>query len=450
MANELQYASPVTALLQGQQVAQQQQMQAQQQQANQFALQQQRQGAQRDDQFRNALQSYLTGGSDGLAAMYAADPQNAMQVQAFQTQQNQLAQQQQAIQAKQSYAQAQGVINSESPATYLRVLIPKAADAWAQQNGKSAEEMTDDEALSLAQQVATVAGAQAGIVPEYSAPAAAQADGKDVFFQVDKNSGKSRVLAGVTPKKPESPNSYEEFVRAQKDPDFAKFLKERKGKGLSVTTPDGTVIEIGGEGGGIGPGDLTAPIRGKLQESIVGATDELDRLNSIGGQFDPKFLNIPGKVAATGLKIKDLAGGYLGDLTPDQQKYLGDYSSFVAESAKNLSTILNRLSGAAISPAEAERLKKGIPNDEDSPVQFQAKYKAAVKDSSRAIMRANWALKNGIGVKSVEQLSKVMPLASIDQVYEQRANAIWQEIGGTADTKQQAVDQAKQEFGVAR
>jgi hypothetical protein len=59
-------------------------------------------------------------------------------------------------------------------------------------------------------------------------------------------------------------------------------------------------------------------------------------------------------------------------------------------------------------------------------------------------------LKNGIGVQSVEQLSKTMPLAGIDQVYAERANAIWQEMGATPETKAQAVQQANAEFGLAR
>lgn len=219
--------------------------------------------------------------------------------------------------------------------------------------------------------------------------------------------------------------------------------------GLSVTLPDGTVITQGAPPG-VGAGDLTAPVKTKLQDSIVGATDELDRLNSIGEQFDPRFLQLPGKAKALTLKIKDLAGGALGDLSADEKKYLTDYSTFVADAAKNLSSILNRLSGAAISPAEAERLKKGIPNDQDSPTQFTAKYKAAIKDVTRATMRANWALTQGIGVKSTENLSKMMPLSAIDQVYERRANEIWQELGGTPETKAEAVNKANQEFGLAR
>ncbi len=65
-------------------------------------------------------------------------------------------------------------------------------------------------------------------------------------------------------------------------------------------------------------------------------------------------------------------------------------------------------------------------------------------------MRANYALKNGIGVKSVDQLSKLIPLDSVDKIFEDRANQIWQDLGGTPDKKAEAIATAKQEFGLAR
>jgi len=166
MANEIAPSNPVGAFLQGRQLAQGQRDAEQQNQLRQMQIQQQQEAQSRDAQFRQALPAYLEGGTNGLAALYAADPERAMQAQQFQTQQNQLAQAQQATKAKQAHAQAQGVLNSEAPATYLRMLIPDAAKQWSSHTGKSAEEMTDEEALTLAKQVSAVAGAQAGILPQ--------------------------------------------------------------------------------------------------------------------------------------------------------------------------------------------------------------------------------------------------------------------------------------------
>lgn len=265
-----------------------------------------------------------------------------------------------------------------------------------------------------------------------------------VVFTPESEAGGKRPFTG------QEPSSIREYEYARKQGftgSYQEFERSRRGRGMSMTLPDGTTVQIGGDGSEISAGDLTSPVRTSLQQSIVTATTELDRLNTIGSGFDPQFLQIPGRLRGATLKLKDLAGGVLGNLSPEESDYLRRLSTFQADTTKNLSLILNQLSGAAISPAEADRLKMGIPNDSDTPQQFMAKYQAAVKDATRAVMRANWALKNGIGVRSIEQLSRSMPLHAIDQVYEQRANQIWQELGGTPESRSQAIKQANQEFG---
>lgn len=191
-------------MLAGMQGAQQLQDARQANELRAMQMQQAQQQTQRDQQFRNALGAYLRGGTNELATLYATDPERAMQVQTFQTQQNQLARQRDVEMAKVAYAQAQGVINSAAPADYFRVLMPERAETFAKQLGKTADDLTDDEALNIANQVATIAGSQAGLLPEYSNPEAGQQGGRDVFFQTDKTSGRTRVLQGVNPR-PQKP-----------------------------------------------------------------------------------------------------------------------------------------------------------------------------------------------------------------------------------------------------
>lgn len=162
MANEI-LASPVSAFLLGRQNAQQNQL-------AQTQIQQAQQTQQRDAQFRQALPAYLTGGTNALAALYAADPERAMQAQTFANQQNQIQQAQVIEKAKRAHAQATGVMNSASPAKYMQVLLPDIAKQWAAHNGKSVEELTDEDAKSLAGEVAIQAGAAAGIEPKPSEP----------------------------------------------------------------------------------------------------------------------------------------------------------------------------------------------------------------------------------------------------------------------------------------
>lgn len=270
------------------------------------------------------------------------------------------------------------------------------------------------------------------------------ADGKPVYTPKSKAVGQTPYIQP----KDDTPSSYDEFIRAQKDPGFAEFLKSRRGKGFSVTTPDGTVIEMGGEGGKVDAGELTKPTINNLQETIVKSTDRLDRLNATLSKYNPDFLRAKGIASAATTKAKDFLG--LG-VSEDQRKYLDEYSQFTSSAATDLAQFLKDMSGAAVTPQEYERTEKALPSGKEfSPVEFEAKTKVALKTINRAIMRANWALKNGIGVQSVEQLSKVMPLESIDTVYEQRANEIWQGLGGKPETKAQAVAKANQEFGIAR
>jgi hypothetical protein len=191
-------------LLAGMQGAQQLQDARQANELRGIQMQQAQQQMQRDEQFRGALGAYLRGGTNELATLYATDPERAMQVQTFQTQQNELARKRDVETAKVAYAQAQGVINSAAPADYFRVLMPDQAAMYAKQLGKSVDDLTDDEASQIANQVATIAGSRAGLLPEYSAPEAGQQNGRDVFFQTDKTSGRTRVLEGVSPR-PQKP-----------------------------------------------------------------------------------------------------------------------------------------------------------------------------------------------------------------------------------------------------
>jgi hypothetical protein len=219
-------------MLAGYQGAQQIQSNQQTNQLRGMQLQQSQQQMQRDDEFRNQLGTYLQGGTNALAAMYQADPERAMQVQASQQKQNEFMRTQKVEQSKTAYAQAQGVINSEAPADYMRVLLPDITSKWAEQSGKPPEEMTDEDALSLANRVATIAGSQAGMLPEYTAPTAGQQDGRDVFFQADKTSGRTRVLPGVSPR-PQKPlvevNAQQKFESASE-----KAFGEAEGKAFSA------------------------------------------------------------------------------------------------------------------------------------------------------------------------------------------------------------------------
>jgi hypothetical protein len=221
----------------------------------------------------------------------------------------------------------------------------------------------------------------------------------------------------------------------------------RPSNALAVTLPDGTVISDGPPGA-IGPNELTRATTNKLQESIIQAQDRLDRVNQTLSTYKPEFLQAKGLLKA---KTGEIAEFFGGELDPESKRYLAEYSEFRATAANDFNQTLRDLSGAAVTDGEAKRALQAAPSPDDrSPSQFEAKAKATTKTIRRAILRANYALKNGIGTKSVDELSKLIPLDAVDAIYEARANQIFEELGGTEDKRQEAIQRANQEFGVAR
>lgn len=203
MANELILPNVIGGFLQGQQFTQQRQDAAQQNQLRALQLQQAQDQFSRDAQFRNELAAYMQGGSNNLAAMFAANPERAMQFQTFQTQQNKFAHDEQVKQAKQAYASAQYVLASNSPKKLAEARFPQEVEALKAQ-GFDWESATDDDVRQVAENIAAQAGSLAGIAPEFTAPEAGQVDGREVFFQANKTTGGTRVLPGVSPR-PQKP-----------------------------------------------------------------------------------------------------------------------------------------------------------------------------------------------------------------------------------------------------
>jgi hypothetical protein len=312
-----------------------------------------------------------------------------------------------------------GLSGASDPMAYWNLMRTNPdAQAALQQFGLP-EPQTPEEAMQIAQQLGAVGQVSGPVVPRQPV--------------------QLKAIVGPDGK----PMLVPEEMAVGQQPAYAP-----RGKGMSVTMPDGTVVEMGGDTSGVGPQELTKPTVNKLQETIIQSSDRLDRLNQSLAQYSPEFLRASGLAKVWTTRVKDFAGL---NVSEDQRAFLSQYAEFQSNLKNDLSLYLNQLSGAAISPAEYDRLSKSAPTgNELSPAEFEAKARATIKNASRAMLRANWAIKNGIGIQSAEQLAKIMPLEGIDAVYEQRANQIWQELGGTPEAKAEAVRRANQEFGLAR
>ncbi len=218
--------------------------------------------------------------------------------------------------------------------------------------------------------------------------------------------------------------------------------------------PDkGISLEVGPEGGvkfstgGKVPGMGTAPSN-KVQQDLLAATAGLMRMNQIYDRFDPAFATYGGQFEGLKSRIKEKAGY---QLQPQEQEFLGKFSAYRAEAGQMLADTLKELSGAAVTPQEAERQKVWMINpgeglfDGDSPTQVRAKIDRFRQFQKRAIARLNYINKHGLSLKNV-------PLESMEGIINRRAQALekqMQKRGMDPETIPNAVrQQLAEEFGL--
>lgn len=146
---------------------------------------------------------------------------------------------------------------------------------------------------------------------------------------------------------------------------------EKGGIVVGVDANGNPIVSIGGSGDAV-----TNATRSKIEAKQVDVQDNLSRVDNIRASFDPSYLQWGTKARMRVLQMKSAAGT---PLSQDEESQLGQYAGFRASAFQNLSFVLNQLSGAAISPAEAERLKQFLPDpgtgifDGDDPVTFKRK-----------------------------------------------------------------------------
>lgn len=343
-------------LLAGQQGAQQIQSNQQGNQLRAMQLQQGQQQMSRDDQFRNQLGTYLQGGTNALAAMYQADPERAMQVQAFQNQQNALAKQREVAMAKESYGQAQAVISSKAPADYFRILMPDKAAQLAKQLGKSVDELTDEDATGIAERVSAIAGAKAGILPEYSNPEAAQVDGKDVFAQFEKTSGRTRVLEGAAPRPQKggvNVNIGEEKAEAKKVGEgMGEMYVELQQAGAAAPAKLGKLDRMEQLMDGVSTGKLTPAI-----------TQVASVAQALGIEIDPKLgakqaLEALSNEIALGLRNPAGGAGMPGALSDKDREFLTSMTPGLAKTTEGNKLIIQTARNLAKREQEVAKLAR--------------------------------------------------------------------------------------------
>jgi hypothetical protein len=246
------------------------------------------------------------------------------------------------------------------------------------------------------------------------------------------------------------------------DPNKAAYRgaiqKQAQAEGMQLTTnADGTFTLTQGP---LGSGGLTKPVQADLQKKVVNTTENIARLEAIGQQFDPAFMDIESRFGATKTKWKEKLGM---DVSPEEKAQLSRFSAFSRDAIENINSYIKEITGAQMSEKEADRIRKAMPDpgegifDGDSPTEFKGKWRSAMKALKLSQARTTYLLKNGVTESALKGMAKTNTLPSFGQIEENikiRNAQIEQEtIAANPGISQQQIDamvaqQLKNEFGI--
>lgn len=172
---------------------------------------------------------------------------------------------------------------------------------------------------------------------------------------------------------------------------------------------------------------LTTGAETAVQRDALNTQDFLSRLDTIAMGFNPNFLTLEGQITqgVNAFRERALESFGIGELSAEQRQSLAEFTTFKRDTVNNLSLFVADLSGAAVTPQEAERLGQSLPGVDDSPTEFQAKLQATIRDSRRALARNNYALTQGLN-----PLETGIPLSGIDAFIDRTGQQIQERLLG--------------------
>lgn len=198
-------------------------------------------------------------------------------------------------------------------------------------------------------------------------------------------------------------------------------------------------------------GKLGKEGRNEVDKKALASSEGMARLQAIEGGFKPEYLNIDKRLGFAWNAAKEKYLGGKANLTPQQKAELDAYTGFRADAVDNLSQYIKEITGSAMGIEEAKRIIAGMPNagsgvfDGDSPTEFEAKMRTAVKRVKMAHARMNYAQKNGVPWASIG-------MHQMGDVVQRRTDELqnnFQRQGLQGDDLKAAVTKAlKQDFGI--
>ena len=167
--------------------------------------------------------------------------------------------------------------------------------------------------------------------------------------------------------------------------------------------------------------ELTSTTESNIQKDVVGLDNRIARLQEIDANFDPDLLTAAGKLHTMALSLKDRFSPR--SLSEEQRDRLNQWTDLSQSAYRELNDTLKEMSGAAVTPQEAQRQLEVIPNpgsaanpfSGDTANEFERKYKRQLEWLQAARARYQDLLEQGIvkpGDSVTESLAKQHPISS--------------------------------------
>ena len=194
-------------------------------------------------------------------------------------------------------------------------------------------------------------------------------------------------------------------------------------------------------------GKVPKALQDDVDKMKMQSIDQIGRLEGIKQRFKPEWQTWETSLKQRGLNIADSFEVLRDKIPENERKTMTDYASFKMEAVDNLNRYIKEMTGAAMSEAEANRLRQAMPDPEkDSPTQFRAKLENSIRLSK--LTHARYVAIGKYGV------NKYTPVDAIPDIINQRAGQIEQQLRQqNPQAAQPLVDKAvkdalKQEFGI--
>ena len=115
--------------------------------------------------------------------------------------------------------------------------------------------------------------------------------------------------------------------------------------------------------------------KGQIEKKLLQSLESLGRMDEIVKEFKPQYLTIGDKVETTLLGWQEKVGM---TLDPAQKKALADRATFFQKTFDSVNRAIRDMTGAQMSEGEADRLMRGMPNQDDAPTEFMAKMQSVI------------------------------------------------------------------------